>query len=198
VIRHIDLSSVLRRSVCDLYSNLVTRPTGAAVRTEIEQLVAETPSPSLTVIDFSNVGLLDYSCADEVVAKLLLRFAPGTAPCEAYFVFRGLEEWHLHAIEGALSRYGLALVLETQEGNPALIGAIADDEQRVWQAVHQFGAADAATVAAFVGSDGPATERVLETLSARRLLMRLDQQYLALVARPAPTGVQSEHGEWHG
>ena len=31
---HIDLSSVLRQTLsCELYSNLVTRPTGAAVRT---------------------------------------------------------------------------------------------------------------------------------------------------------------------
>ena len=29
MITHIDLSSVLRRTVCELYSNLVTRPTGA-------------------------------------------------------------------------------------------------------------------------------------------------------------------------
>ena len=30
MIHHIDVSTVLRRAVCDLYSNLVTRPTGAA------------------------------------------------------------------------------------------------------------------------------------------------------------------------
>ena len=74
MINHIDVSSVLRRTVCDLYSNLVTRPTGAAVRTEIENLLAAWRGPSLTVIDFSHVNLLDFSCADEVVAKLLLRF----------------------------------------------------------------------------------------------------------------------------
>ena len=32
MISHIDVSTVLEASVCDLYSNLVTRPTGAAVR----------------------------------------------------------------------------------------------------------------------------------------------------------------------
>ena len=32
MISHIDVSSVLKRSVCDLYSNRVTRATGAAVR----------------------------------------------------------------------------------------------------------------------------------------------------------------------
>ncbi|MEA2706788.1 MAG: hypothetical protein QOH22_1576, partial [Gemmatimonadaceae bacterium] len=35
MINHIDVSSMLRKSVCELYSNLVTRPTGAAVRCEI-------------------------------------------------------------------------------------------------------------------------------------------------------------------
>ena len=39
---HIDVSSVLRQTLsCELYSNLVTRPTGAAVRTQIEALLAD-------------------------------------------------------------------------------------------------------------------------------------------------------------
>ncbi len=198
MIQHIDLSSVLRRSVCDLYSNLVTRPTGAAVRSEIEQLVVGTPSPSLTVIDFSNVGLLDYSCADEVVAKLLLRFAPGVSPCDAYFLFRGMQEWHLDAIEAALDRYDLALVLEAGDGTAVLVGAIADEEHRIWEAVYQSGAADAATVAASVGGDAPTAEQVLQSLSARRLLMYLDQQYLPLASHPAPHRTVSTPGHWNG
>ena len=67
---HIDVGSLLRRTVCDLYSNLVTRPTGAAVRKEIEVVLSGLEEPSLTVIDFSQVGLLDFSCAEEIVAKL--------------------------------------------------------------------------------------------------------------------------------
>ena len=198
MIQHIDLSSVLRRSVCDLYSNLVTRPTGAAVRSEIEQLVVGTPSPSLTVIDFSNVGLLDYSCADEVVAKLLLRFAPGMAPCDAYFVFRGMQEWHLDAIEAAIDRYGLALVLEAGDGTATLVGAIGDEEHRIWEAVYQFGPADAATVAASVGAEAPAAEQVLQSLSARRLLMHLDQLYLPLASHPTQQRAVSTPGNWNG
>ena len=189
MIRHIDLSSVLRQSVCDLYSNLVTRPTGAAVRTEIEQLVVGTPGPSLTVIDFSHVGLLDYSCADEVVAKLLLRFSTDAAPCDAYFLFRGMQEWHLHAIEAALGRYGLALVLESHDGSATLVGAIADDEHRAWEAVYQFGAADVATIAASLGSDPSAAERLLQLLSERRLLMHLDERYLALATTRGTLGM---------
>jgi len=180
MIRHIDLSSVLRRSVCDLYSNLVTRPTGAAVRTEIEHLLADTPGRTLTVIDFSHVGLLDYSCADEVVAKLLLRFASEAPPSDAYFVFRGMQEWHLDAIEAALVRYGLALVSERHDGLAQIVGNVDDDEQRAWDTVYRLGTADVATVAASLGADAPAAERLLKGLSERRLLVRLDEQYLAL------------------
>ena len=69
---HIDVSSVLRETLaCDLYSNLVTRSTGAAVRGQIEQLLGadEMRRRALTVIDFSHVSMIDFSCADEVVAN---------------------------------------------------------------------------------------------------------------------------------
>ena len=101
---HIDLSSVLRQTVsCELYSNLVTRPTGAAVRAQIEALLADARERSLTVIDFSHVGMIDFSCADEVVAKLLLQSAsPERGGREAYFLFRGVTDDHWDAIETVL------------------------------------------------------------------------------------------------
>ena len=45
VTMNIDVGTVLRGTVCDLYSNLVTRPTGAAVRNAIEQQVLEVRVP---------------------------------------------------------------------------------------------------------------------------------------------------------
>ncbi len=65
-------------------------------------------------------------------------------------------------------------------GRPQIVGNVADDEQRAWDTVYRLGAADVATVAASLGADAPAAERLLNGLSARRLLMRLDAQYLAL------------------
>ena len=115
MIHHIDLSVMLRQAVCDLYSNLVTRPTGAAVRHEIERFIGERRESSLTVIDFQHVGLLDFSCADEVVAKLLLGQVTRGATGEAYFLVRGVRDVHLDAIEAVLERYGLALVVDLDE-----------------------------------------------------------------------------------
>jgi hypothetical protein len=62
-----------RLSVTSLFSNLVTRPTGRAIRTGVESQLAEMEgvcAPCLSVLDFSQVRILDYSCADEIVAQL--------------------------------------------------------------------------------------------------------------------------------
>ena len=102
---HIDVSSVLRESVSQSYSNLVTRQTGAAVRTFIEEQILDAGGCAMAVIDFSHVGMMDFSCADEIVAKLVLR---ENRHCPK-FVFAGLTELHIEAIDAVLERHGMAL-----------------------------------------------------------------------------------------
>ena len=69
----IDVGRVLRSSVESLYSHLVTRPTGRAVRLAIEEEVTAGSRTALSLIDLSDVTVMDFSCADELVAKLLMR-----------------------------------------------------------------------------------------------------------------------------
>ena len=178
---HIDLSSMLRQTLsCELYSNLVTRPTGAAVRTQIEALLAVSRERSLTVIDFSHVGMIDFSCADEVVAKLLLRYVSAErVDAEAYFLFRGVTDDHWDAIETVLERHGLALVLETDDG-ARIVGMVDDGERVAWEKVYELGRAGAADIAIALGSQPDDAARVLDTLHRRRLLMRLDDGYIAV------------------
>ncbi len=85
----IDVGRVLRSSVESLYSHLVTRPTGRAVRLAIEERVAGSSQTALSLIDLSDVTVMDFSCADEIVAKLLMRFLEEDRPVDALFVFRG-------------------------------------------------------------------------------------------------------------
>jgi len=192
MINHIDVSVVLRGTVCDLYSNLVTRPTGAAVRAEIEQQLAELGGRTLTIIDFTHVGLLDFSCADEIVAKLLLKYcdrADGArarvddARAEGYFVFRGINDSHLDAIEAVLEHHGLALVAERGDDGAQLVGTVGDAERRAWETVHQLGAADPEELADAAGMSPEDAMRLLETLCRRRLLMRLDDTYVPVGIR---------------
>jgi hypothetical protein len=184
MITHIDLSSVLRRTVCELYSNLVTRPTGAAVRGEIELQLTEMRDRTLTVIDFANVGLLDFSCADEVVAKLLLRYGADDAPGEAYFLFRGLSESHLDAIESVLERHRLALVVQHADGKAEVLGTLSAEEREVWRTLYDRGRVNCADLPGALGRDDANAEAVVDGLRHRRLVMRLDDAYVAVGAAP--------------
>ncbi|MFL5487471.1 MAG: hypothetical protein ACJ8AJ_03210 [Gemmatimonadaceae bacterium] len=187
MINHIDLSSILRKSVCELYSNLVTRPTGAAVRCEIEQELDRTGDRALTVIDFSHVGLLDFSCADEIVAKLLLQYVSTDAPRrEVYFLFRGISESHMEAIETVLERHKLALVTQHADGESRLLGIIGLEERRAWKIISELGAGASADVAEATGVSPDDAERMLDTLWRRRLLIRHDNSYVAVGSATAP------------
>ena len=199
---HIDLGTVLRRTVCDLYSDLVTRPTGAAVRDGIERQLAELGERTLTVIDFSHVGLLDYSCADEIVAKLLMRHCaelPERAQADdrssagaarererhdAYFLFRGVSDSHLDAIETVLERHGLAIVAQVDDGSVMLVGEVEESERRAWEALQRLGRSGPAELARALELDTAQMQRVLDSLCRRRLAMRFGEQYIAVGAIP--------------
>lgn len=179
---HIDVSTVLRGAVCELYSNLVTRPTGAAVRGAIEALLAERNPPTITTIDFSRVNLLDFSCADEIVAKLLLRHVEAAhadeAPSEDHYVyFRGMRDDHLDAVEAVLERRDLALVWD-YDGVPSLLGSVDHDERRHWEFVRVGGPVWAPRVANALESSLELSTHVLDRLWRRRLVMRSAEGFL--------------------
>lgn len=186
MINHIDLSSVLRRTVCDLYSDLVTRPTGKAVRDGIEKQLAEIGDRTLTVIDFSHVGLLDYSCADEIVAKLLMRYSSPVAHesphRDAYFLFRGVSDSHADAIETVLERHGLAIVAQAEDGAVMIIGSVDESERRAWEVMCRIGRAAPLDLAREMGVDCAQIEAALDALCRRRLAMRFDEAYVAVGA----------------
>src|SRR5690348_8301575 len=166
MMHHIDLSSVLRQTLsCDLYSNLVTRPTGAAVRGQIEQLLADptdsADARSFTIIDFSQVSMIDFSCADEVVAKLLMRYASDDPPQDAYFLFRGVGGDHWDAIEAVLERHGLALAIEDPD-RVRVVGVLGDDERQAWEATYRLRRANAVDVAVEIETSVDDAERALD------------------------------------
>ncbi len=110
----IDLLDVLRRTVADGYGDLVTRRTGAAVRVGIEQVMPADEGPA--VIDFSAVRLLDLSCAEEIIAKLLLQHGVRR------FIIRGLSASQRETLEPVLEHHGLAVVVEASAGRLELLG----------------------------------------------------------------------------
>jgi hypothetical protein len=115
VIQHIDVHAVLQHSVRGYYADLVTRPTGRAVREEIERAMGgDAAGAAIARIDFSGVGCIDYSCADEIIAKLL-RGAK-------VLLLRGLSDGHREAIEPVLEGHGLAVLVEQPDGTIDALG----------------------------------------------------------------------------
>ena len=178
--QHIDVGSVLKRTVCDLYSNLVTRPTGAAVRREIEQVVSGLHAPSLTVIDFSQVGLLDFSCADEVIGKLLTEARRRAEGVESYFLVRGVRDHHLEAIEAVMVRYGLAVIVEMHDGAWRVVGTLDTPTRRALDVILARGCAEAEEIAADLAEPPEALAASLERLWRSGLVMRLATGYVSL------------------
>jgi len=190
---HIDVGTVLRGTVCDLYSNLVTRPTGAAVRTAIERQVTEIGAPVVTTIDFSQVNLLDFSCADEIVAKLLLRYTSDGGP-PGFLTFRGIHEGHIDPIETVLERHALALV-SWHEGEAELFGYVDDDERDHWIVVRDAGPVTADAIAQRLGVPVAFAEAQLDRLVRRRLVMRRDDGYAVPGVVHGAAGPLPGHGQ---
>jgi hypothetical protein len=173
-----DLSSLVRRSVASLYSHLVTRPTGRALRMGIESHIGEIGSVCLSVLDFSQVVVLDFSCADEVVAKLIQRYQAADRPADAYFVARGLADQHRHPIDEVLNRHQLALVAEV-DGDFMLLGSATEVERTAWHGLQSLRLGSALEIATHLGTAGATVSEdevsdALDHLAERRVVLRRD------------------------
>lgn len=179
-----DLSTLVRRSVASLYSNLVTRPTGRALRLGIESQIGEIGSRCLSILDFTQVATLDYSCADEAVAKLIQRYVQPDRTADAYFVARGLAERHHDPIDAVLARYGLSLVAELAPREFTLLGGVSDGERTVWTGLERAGLAAPVELARSLDWPEADTARTLDALTERRVVLRRDipRTYYALSA----------------
>ena len=176
----IDVGHVLRGSVESVYSHLVTRPTGRAVRLAIEEQVAASSRTAVSLIDLSDVTVMDFSCADEIVAKLLMRFLEEDRPADALFVFRGVRLSLHEPIQAVLERQELLAVAQGNDGCCQLMGTRTEEEEYVWSVLEERGRIVAAEVSdVFPGSHH---RGILDGLVLRRVAFtpRGDRIYHAL------------------
>lgn len=113
MIQSIDVSAVLHQAVRVSYADLVTRATGRAVREHIEQVFVAGPG-AVARMDFTGVRCIDYSCADEIVAKLVRGLR--------VLVLCGCSDGHLEALCPVLEGHGLAAVFERPDGTLGGLG----------------------------------------------------------------------------
>jgi hypothetical protein len=104
-------------------SNLVTRETGRAMRELIELRLEREPAGTVVSLDFSHVGIIDFSCADEIISKLVARLQ-GLEYGDKYVVLHGLTPTHEENIAVALERKKLAVLVSRPDGSWRLLGSL--------------------------------------------------------------------------
>jgi len=118
-----DLHKLLKEELKNGSGDLVTRPSGQVIRNRIEREIEKEKDGEVIALDFSNIGIIDFSCADEVVAKLISRLLGGEYG-DKYIVLIGLNENQKENIEVALERKDLAVMAEIRNGKTLLIGSL--------------------------------------------------------------------------
>jgi hypothetical protein len=175
VIQTIRIGHLLREAVAAPYRNLVTRPTGVAVRTRIEEALAH--SDCLTaLLDFSEIELVDLSCADEVVAKLLL-----TVRTAYFVVLQGLREDHHEAIDHVLTHHRLA-VTAVPPGNrqPRLLGWVRADAREAFACICDRSPLGVADLSSRLGWSEARSREALGDLALNRLVRPIGELYYPL------------------
>ena len=168
MIETIRIGRLLRETVAAPYRNLVTRPTGAAVRSSIEEALARSTCHT-AFLDFSDIDLLDFSCADEVVAKLLLA---NTERGVRFLVLQGLREDQHEAIEHVLTHHRLVMIAlpGDEQGVPRLLGWVSADARIAFAYVCELGPMSATDLARALGWSDARSRDALHALERDRLV----------------------------
>ena len=111
-------SLLLKRLTHQLFKNGVKEMTGRSkgirIRETIERLLKER-SESLIILDFLGMGSIDFSWADEVVAKIVSRLWSNEYGGK-FIVLKNLSPSHIENISVALERKKLAVLATGTEG----------------------------------------------------------------------------------
>src|SRR3990172_3642064 len=116
-----DLYKLLKDELGNGSKDLVTRPSGQAIRERIERDIAKEPDGAVVALDFSKIGVIDYSCADEIVTKLVSRLLAGEYG-DKYLLLAGLNENQKENIEVEIERKDLAVMAEMRDGSRIVLG----------------------------------------------------------------------------
>jgi anti-anti-sigma regulatory factor len=169
MIETIDVARVLREAIATPYRILVTRATGALVRDRIELRLAQSRCHA-AVLDFRDVDLLDLSCADEVVAKLLRGGKAG------FVAIAGLHEDLREQVHDVLEPQQLAVTVVHDDGASELLGAVPDDARAAFRAL-QEACCTCGDLARRLGWGEDRALAALEALATQRLARRGDHGY---------------------
>ncbi len=155
-------------------SDLVTRQSGQVIRNRIERDIEEEKDGEVISLDFSKVGIIDYSCADEVVAKLISRLISGEYG-DRYIVLTGLNENQKENIEVALERKDLAVMAEMKNNKKILLGNLNNYLKETLNFIFKKGKITANDLSGHLKLPSNTSGTRLLNLHKKRLVKRIDE-----------------------
>ncbi len=155
-------------------SDLVTRPSGQIIRERIERDIEKEENGEVIALDFSRIGIIDYSCADEIVAKLVSRLLSGEYG-DKYIMLTGLNENQKENIEVALERKDLAVMAEMKDGRKVLMGALNNYLQETLDLISKKKKITAGDLSSSLKLPANTSGTRLLNLHKKRLVKRIDE-----------------------
>lgn len=169
-----NIYKLLKEELKNGSSDLVTRKSGQMIRQRIERDMQEEKDGSVIALDFSRIGVIDYSCADEIVAKLVSRLLSNEYG-DKYILLTGLSDNQKENIEVALERKDLAVMAEMRDGERVLLGNLHNYLKDTLEAVQKKGKMTARELSEARKIEANTSGTRLLNLHKKRLVKKIDE-----------------------
>lgn len=194
------LSEVGRLVTGELSAHLVTRETGGLVRAAIARVLGEMAAGEVLTLDFTGVGVIDFSCADELLAKLVTRLIAGEYG-EKYVRLTGLTDSQRENIQVALERKRLPTLLVNPDDSWDCLGSIKPYLRETLQLIMARRQLSAREMADLLNLELTASSTRLINLHRQRLVTRRERfmeeggrEFVYEGLHPTGTEIRSRHG----
>lgn len=155
-------------------THLVTRETGRAVRGVITRELEGLAAGEVLTLDFTGVGIVDFSCADECLAKLVTRLIAGEFG-ERYLLLTGLGESQRENVQVALERKRLPALLVNADGTWDCLGTVTPHLRETLRLVTARVRISARELAKLLGLELTTSSTRLGALHRQRLVRRRER-----------------------
>ena len=169
-----NLYKLLKEELKNGSNDLVTRVSGQVIRERIERDIAQEENGTVVALDFSKIGIIDYSCADEIVAKLISRLLSGEYG-DKYITLIGLNENQKENIEVALERKELAVMAQMKDERKILLGSLNNYLKETLNLILKKGKISAKDLSESMKLEANTSGTRLLNLYKKRLVKRVDE-----------------------
>src|SRR4030067_1937313 len=169
-----DLYKFLKEELGNGSKDLVTRPSGEKIRLRVEGDMANEPDGAVVALDFSEIGIIDYSCADEIVTKLVSRLLSGEYG-DRDLMLAGLNDNQKENIEVALERKDLAVMADMKNGKKILLGNLNNYLKETLDLIVKKGKITAKELSEIMNLEANTSGTRLLNLHKKRLVKRIDE-----------------------